>query len=1006
MERKPMLADADRPYPRMSEREDLIRRLYASALRRPIGERAAFVAEHSGRDHDLRRRVDALLEGQQETELPGHSSASGALLAAGTQIGTYRIDGPLGAGGMGIVYHATDTKLNRPAAIKVLPENLADPEARRRFQREAQMVSSLNHPHIVTVYDAGEYQDRQYLITEFVDGGTLRQWAARTRGWQQIVELLIGVADGIAVAHEAGILHRDIKPENILLAKNGYAKLADFGLAKLLEVDPLADDVLEAIKPGDNSTLIGTAAYMSPEQAQGRTLDGRSDVYSFGLVLYELLSGTRPPARQDKKERALPPLGDEVPAPLRTIVAKALELEPADRYQTMRDLVVDLRRFVRRSGLDDLGQSGPFDSLIAQTGSTVTPKPRAWQRPAVFIIGLVLVAAVFLAVYYRDALRGRHSEKAVAVLPFANETGDADDEHISEGLGDTLRERLMELPGVSVQARASSVSFRGQDADLRTIARSLGVGMLINGTLRRQGKTFEVLVEMLDEKGFAVRPALTFRRGEQDLQALQQQIASEVGAVLVPAAKTALATPRPTPTSQSESANMLVLFGNHYDHEVRDDLTVDEKKLDKAIDFFRRATVADPSSIAAHSRLASALLYKGDIDEARGPLLSALKLTESIDPTSASAEVSDVYYTTAIYLLRTRQDGVEDAYKKALALNPNNADALGGYALWLLTHGGANVADALFRKGIGLDRQSISRYADYGEYLGTVDEIDTLHELATEILARFPNPRGYRALARLYELTGEIDVGIAWGLKALQAEPDDRETYWQVGELFSRIGDFAEAAKYDADPAISQLWFQRRYNELIDLAQDYVIEHPDADDAKYFLAFAYNAIGDYARARYLLERMGMPLPLGSFASGVEYQYGESYVDALQALGGNDALATRLARQRVDNSTAGVQAGLERSWWVNTLLACDYVQLGKPAEALDSLDRAVAAHGLVWSPMLEDSPCFKRIATEPRYKAAVERVEERKKGLRERLPATLSEHGVEKRPPGRTALKDL
>ncbi len=204
------------------------------------------------------------------------------MLAAGTLIGTYRIDGPLGAGGMGIVYRATDTKLDRPAAIKVLPENLADSEARRRFQREAKMVSSLNHPHIVTVYDAGEYQDRQYLITEFVDGGTLRQWASRSRGWQQIVELLIGVADGIAIAHEAGILHRDIKPENILLAKNGYAKLADFGLAKLLEVDPLADDVLEAIKPSDNSTLIGTAAYMSPEQAQGHALDARSDVYSFG----------------------------------------------------------------------------------------------------------------------------------------------------------------------------------------------------------------------------------------------------------------------------------------------------------------------------------------------------------------------------------------------------------------------------------------------------------------------------------------------------------------------------------------------------------------------------------------------------------------------------------------------------------------------------------------------------------------------------------------------------
>ena len=303
----------------MSEREDLIRRLYAAALKRPIGERATFVSTQTQGDEDLRRRVDSLLRAQQDTALSGQDVAGGSLLAAGTLIGTYRIDGPLGAGGMGIVYRATDTKLNRPAAVKVLPENLADPEARRRFQREAQMVSSLNHPHIVTVYDAGEYQDRQYLITEYVDGGTLRQWAAQPRGWQKIVELLIGVADGIAVAHEAGILHRDIKPENILLAKSGYAKLADFGLAKLLEVDPLADDAFQGLKPGNDSTLIGTAAYMSPEQAQGLPLDARSDVYSFGLVLHELLSGTRPLPADDARTHAAAPLGEAVPAPLRDV---------------------------------------------------------------------------------------------------------------------------------------------------------------------------------------------------------------------------------------------------------------------------------------------------------------------------------------------------------------------------------------------------------------------------------------------------------------------------------------------------------------------------------------------------------------------------------------------------------------------------------------------------------------------------------------------------------------
>src|SRR5579871_1218850 len=277
----------------------------------------------------------------------------------GFQIGQYKIESLLGQGGMGVVYRAQDTRLNRPAAIKVLSSDLADAAARRRFQREAQMASALNHPHILTVYDADEFEGRQYLAMEFVDGTTLKGWARdEKRTWRQIAELLVGVADGLAAAHAAGILHRDVKPENILVAKNGYAKLADFGLAKLFEGNSENEDTrtltLEGTKPG---VVMGTVAYMSPEQAAGRPVDGRSDVFAFGIVLHELLAGQRPfrggsdlevlqailhgePAR----------LGTEIPAALRLVVEKALEKDPADRYQSMREMAVDLRRFARQTG--------------------------------------------------------------------------------------------------------------------------------------------------------------------------------------------------------------------------------------------------------------------------------------------------------------------------------------------------------------------------------------------------------------------------------------------------------------------------------------------------------------------------------------------------------------------------------------------------------------------------------------------------------------------------------
>jgi eukaryotic-like serine/threonine-protein kinase len=365
-----------------SDRWRQIEELYQSAQKLAAAERSALLA---GADPDLRREVEALLAEQGDSTV--------TQVAVGFQLGTYRIEAPIGEGGMGVVYRALDTKLNRPVAVKFLSNELADAEARRRFQREAQLASALNHPHILTVYDAGEFEGRQYLVTEFVDGGTLKSWAKQEpRTWRQIIELLTGVADGLAAAHQAGILHRDIKPENILVAKNGYAKLADFGLAKAAEGAENQDLTRTLTERHTRAGLIvGTIAYMSPEQASGKPLDARSDIFSFGIVLYEILGGKRPFTGVSDLELlktiihgSPEPLGGEVPLALRNVVEKALEKDPAERYQSMREMVVDVRRIARHSA-----------ETAAPTVPAPAPRPKL-GRPAYIAAGLIVLALLLI----------------------------------------------------------------------------------------------------------------------------------------------------------------------------------------------------------------------------------------------------------------------------------------------------------------------------------------------------------------------------------------------------------------------------------------------------------------------------------------------------------------------------------------------------------------------------------------------------------------------------------
>jgi serine/threonine protein kinase/Tol biopolymer transport system component len=422
------------------DEDQRVMEILAAARRKPEGERAAYLRSACAGDEDLLREVADALSWEErmgeflrqpvamfvdENPPPGSEAVQ---FPAGFQIGQYLIESKLGEGGTSTVWLALDARLGRRVAIKFLSDNLADAEARRRFQREAQMASSLNHPHIVTVYDIGEFDGRQYLVTEYVDGGTLKDWAKHKRRTpQEVAELLTGVADGLAAAHQAGILHRDIKPLNILVARNGYAKLADFGLAKLAESGKFDLASHSPETPTRQGLILGTIAYMSPEQASGLPLDARSDIFSFGVVLYEMLFGRRPFAGHTDLELLktiihgeLPPLSEEVPETYRNIVEKALEKNPAERYQSMREMVVDLRRGQRSPR--SLAESGVASShhLVEKPPPTPTRAGRTKVYYGVALLAVLLVAVSALLLW-KAVLQ---PPRAPRVLSFTKLTSD------------------------------------------------------------------------------------------------------------------------------------------------------------------------------------------------------------------------------------------------------------------------------------------------------------------------------------------------------------------------------------------------------------------------------------------------------------------------------------------------------------------------------------------------------------------------------------------------------
>lgn len=571
---------------------------------------------------------------------------------------------------------------------------------------------------------------------------------------------------------------------------------------------------------------------------------------------------------------------------------------------------------------------------------------------------------------------------SIAVMPFDNAGQNTDDSYLSEGLSDNLRDQLGQLPDMRVAARSSSVVAREQGLDAVTIAERLGVANLVEGSIRRQGNTMYVSVQLIEGATGLSLDSWTFDRGPRELLFVQNEIAAQIATLFMPDASESVAKP----ATSDATANELMLLARHYELQVRDREDVDVETLTRAIELYRKATEVDPESALAFSRLAGTLLYLGDIEQAEAPIFRAM----SLDP-----DLSEVQHTMGLYYWTRGLPDALNAFARAVELNPNNADALQYYAVsyWFGQDRGGR--PDLFRRALEVDPLTLSRHAALGDYYAK----DGLAAEALQVIERikqlFVNDQSgkkveaYRVIDALLAQLGMIDEAIAWAIKARDLEPGNVDHVHRLAELYALIGEFDTALELEPEPGLGILFHMRNYAALIDDAEFLMIERFDDILVRYLLAFGHSAVGNYQDALRILESAGQPdIVLNDtvrVTADVEGYF--TFMNALYGDGQTDSART-LAEGSIDSDL-----GEALNWWYNFHRSCGLSILGREDEAIDILSRLETSAQLPWEAFLRDAVCMKLLDDRPEYQRLLAHIESRKHELRQQLPATLEKFGV-------------